>query len=61
MAHGSHNQLWTADRVREVMRRRFGVTYNAGYVARILTHRLGWTPQRPEHRHADRDDLATHD
>ena len=61
VAHGWHNEFWTARRVREVIRRRFGVSYNPGHVARLLKERLGWTPQRTEHRHADRDDMAIHD
>jgi transposase len=61
VAHGWHNELWTTSRVREVILRRFGVAYHPGYVSRILRDRLGWTPQRPEHRHTDRDDSAIHE
>jgi transposase len=61
VAHGWHNEFWTAGRVREVIRRRFGVSYNARYVAQILKRRLDWTPQRPVFQHADRDDMAIHD
>jgi transposase len=49
-AHGWPNDLWTGNRVRDVIERRFGVTYNSHYVCHLLTHYLGWTCQKPEHR-----------
>jgi transposase len=55
-AQGWANNLWTCRRVRTVIKRHFGVEYHPGHVARLLRERLGWTVQRPDYRHADRDD-----
>jgi transposase len=60
VAHGWHNEFWTSRRVCELIRRRFGVSYNPAHVTRILRERLDWTPQRPEQRHIKRDDAAIH-
>ncbi len=39
-AHGWANELWTAPRVAEVIRRHFGVTFHPEHVRRILKRRL---------------------
>ena len=39
-AHGWANQLWTAPRVAEVIRRHFGVSYHPEHVRKILKRRL---------------------
>src|SRR4051812_15289090 len=36
LAHGWPNELWTGDRVREVIRRTFGIEFHAAHVGRIL-------------------------
>lgn len=54
--HGWPNELWTAARVREVIRREFGVNYHVEHVRKILKTRLGWTSQRPELRARERDE-----
>lgn len=56
--HGWPNNLWTAARVAQVIRTRFGVTYHPGYVSWLLKRRLNWTCQRPAHHHKDRNDTA---
>jgi transposase len=48
--HGWRNQLWTADRVAQLIRRRFGLTYHPEHVRKILKQRLGWTSQKPQRR-----------
>ena len=48
--HGWPNQLWTADRVATLIRRRFGVDYHPEHVRKILKQRLGWTSQKPQVR-----------
>jgi transposase len=48
--HGWPNQLWTADRVAQLIRRRFGLTYHPEHVRKILKQRLGWTSQKPQRR-----------
>lgn len=57
-AHGWANDLWTRGRVREVIRRHFGVEYNPGYVAQLLRARLGWTSQRPVQQSINRNEKA---
>ena len=47
-AHGWHNDLWSAHRVAEVIRRHFGVEYHAEHAREILRRRLGWTSQVPQ-------------
>ena len=39
-AHGWANDLWTAPRVAEVIRRHFGVAYHPEHVRKILKRRL---------------------
>ena len=39
-AHGWANELWTAPRVTEVIRRRFGVGFHPEHVRKILKRRL---------------------
>ncbi len=55
-AHGWHNDLWSADRVAEVIRRRFGVDYHTEHVRKIIRRRLNWSSQRPQRRAKQRDD-----
>jgi transposase len=47
-AHGWHNQLWSAHRVAEMIRRHFGVVYHAEHVRKIIRHRLHWSSQKPQ-------------
>ena len=39
-AHGWANELWTAPRVTEVIRRHFGLSFHPEHVRKILKHRL---------------------
>jgi len=57
-AHGWANGLWTCNRVREVIRRAFGVEYHPRYISVVLRDRLGWTSQRPDQQCTDRNDKA---
>jgi transposase len=52
---GWPNDLWTAARVTEVIRRHFGVALHPEYVRKLLKRRLGWTSQRPQTRAKERD------
>jgi transposase len=56
-AAGVAGDLWTCGRVAEAIRRRFGVTYHADHVWRIL-HALGWSCQKPELRARERDEAT---
>jgi transposase len=55
-AHGWHNQLWTAARVAQLIRRRFGVSLHPDHVRRFLRARLGWTSQKPQRQARERDE-----
>lgn len=56
-AHGFATELWTLGRIRELIRRHFGVLYDPSQVSRIL-HSMGWSRQRPERRARERDEEA---
>jgi transposase len=55
-AHGWHNEMWTATRVTEVIRKNFAVEFHPEHVRKILKFRLGWSSQKPEHRARERDE-----
>jgi transposase len=54
--HGWPNDLWTATRVREIIRRHFGIVYHPEHVRQILKRRLGWTSQKPQTQAKERDE-----
>ncbi len=56
-AHGYGTDLWTTQRIAEVIERRFGVRYHRDHVGRLLA-RNGWSPQKPERRARERDEAA---
>jgi transposase len=57
-ACGWANDLWTARRVGEVIRRHFGVSFHPEHVRKMLKHRLHWSSQKPQVRAKERDDEA---
>jgi transposase len=52
---GFETDRWTLRRIRDVVRRRFGVTYHPHYLAARLTA-SGWSPQIPVVRAKERDE-----
>ena len=56
-AAGFATDLWTCPRVATVIRREFGVRYHVDHLGRLL-RRLGWSPQKPERRARERDEVA---
>ena len=54
-AAGFPTPLWTCPRVTELIKRRFGIDYHVDHVGRLL-HDLGWSPQKPARRAAERDE-----
>lgn len=54
--HGWATDLWTANRVAVVIRRRFGISYHPEHVRKILKRRLGWSSQKPQRRAKERDE-----
>ena len=57
LAAGFATDLWTLDRVAQVIQTHFGVKYHPSHVWRILRG-LGWSPQKPERRARERDEDA---
>ncbi len=57
-AHGwVEDQVWTAARVATLIGRKFHVSYSVSGATRLM-HRLGFTPQMPARRAAERDEQA---
>jgi transposase len=56
-AYGFRGQVWTCQRVAEVIRRTFGVTYHPSHVSRLL-HAVRHSVQRPVARAAQRNEAA---
>ncbi len=57
-AHGwVEDQVWTAARVVTLIGRKFHVTYSVSGATRSM-HRLGFSPQAPARRVAERDEVA---
>ena len=57
MAEGYRTELWTTQRIAELIERRLGVRYHRNHVGKLL-HQLGWSPQKPERRAVERDEAA---
>ncbi len=57
MAQGYRTELWTTQRIAEVIEARFGVSYHRDHVGRLM-HSLGWSCQKPERRALERDEEA---
>ena len=56
-AAGFATDLWTLERVAQVIERLFGVTYHPGHIWYILRD-MGWSCQKPERRARERDEAA---
>ena len=54
-AYGFRGEVWTCARVGKVIEQEFAVTYDKSHVSRLLKG-LGWTPQKPIERAAQRDE-----
>lgn len=57
-ANGFETDIWTTERVARVIKKRFGVSYNADHVSRILHEKLGMSYQKPKRRASERDEAA---
>jgi transposase len=57
-AHGFEGELWTLDRVAEVIERLTGVDHHPAHVWALLRYRMGWTVQRRSRRAAECDQAA---
>jgi len=56
-AFGFRGDIWTCERVAEVIRRELGVSYHPSHVGRIL-RACGWSVQKPIRRASQRDEAA---
>ncbi len=56
-AHGYATNLWTCQRVADLIDRHFGVGFHEAHVWRVL-QRMGWSCQRPVGRAVERDEEA---
>jgi transposase len=54
--HGWQTDLWTAQRVTDLIRDHFGVSFHPEHVRKILKQRLGWTSQKPQRRARERNE-----
>lgn len=54
---GYETSLWTSERVAELVRKEFGVSYHPGHVWKLLVS-LGWSCQRPTGRALERNESA---
>ena len=57
-AHGRRTELWTAQRVAELIERHFGIRFHPGHVRKVLKRRLHWTSQKPQRKARERDEVA---
>jgi transposase len=55
-AWGFDRSGWTCALVQELIVRLFGVSFHVDYVGTLL-HRLGWSPQKPQHRARERNEI----
>jgi transposase len=55
VAHGWHNDLWSAHRVAEVIRRHFGVEYHVEHARKVIRRRLNWSSQKPQKKAKQRN------
>jgi transposase len=54
-ASGFSTEQWTQARVKQVIKREFGVSYHQNYISRLL-HEMGWSVQKPDPRAIERDE-----
>ena len=57
VAHGYRTELWTTQRIADLIERRLGVRYHRNHVGKLL-HQIGWSHQKPERRAVERNDAA---
>lgn len=55
--HGFQGAIWTRPRVNEVIKTRFGVSYDPSQVGRLLK-KLGWSRQKPQKKARQQDTQA---
>lgn len=56
-AYGYTTDIWTLQRVAEVIKEEFDVAYHFRSLSDVL-HRMGFSPQKPKRKAAERDEVA---
>lgn len=56
-AYGFRGEVWTCPRIVQVIRWEFGISYHKDHVSRLMKE-MGWTPQVPDTRSIQRDEVA---
>jgi len=57
MAHGYRTELWTTQRIADLIERRLGVRYYCNHVGKLL-YQIGWSHQKLERRAVERDEAV---
>ena len=57
IAHGYRTELWTTQRIADLIQDKFGVRYHRNHVGKLM-HALKWSSQKPERRALERDEAA---
>ena len=55
IAHGYWTELWTTQRIADLIMKKFGVKYHRDHIGRLM-HSLHWSHQKPERRAVERDE-----
>ena len=55
--HGFPGQIWTRSRINEVIKKRFGVSYDPSQIGRLLK-KVGWSRQLPQRKASQQDPQA---
>ena len=57
MANGYRTDLWTTQRIADLIEEEFGVRHHRDHIGRLMAS-LGWSYQKPQRRALERDDEA---
>lgn len=55
IANGYSTDLWTTQRIAEIIQKKFGVRYHRDHIGRLMSD-LGWSHQKPERRSVQRNE-----
>ncbi len=55
LAFEYRTDLWTTQRIADLIEKEFGVKYHRDHIGRIMK-KMGWSPQKPERRAMERDE-----
>lgn len=55
LACGYRTDLWTTQRIADLVEKKFGIRYHRDHIGRLMA-KLGWSHQKPERRAMERDE-----